>query len=131
MPATIVLLSTLAATEPQVEACGPKGGQGWLCSTVYRLSHSTGAAEVADALARPIRILFVIALAWISVRIARRAVMRPRLGEWPCLVATARRAESSRACAFCVGLLLRPLPPGFSPPPLCLLTVAQARASAW
>lgn len=76
MPATIALLSTLAATDPQVDVCGPKGGQGWLCATVYRLSHSTGAAEVADALARPIRIVFVVALAWIGARIARRAVMR-------------------------------------------------------
>ena len=76
MPATIAFLSKLAATDPQGKACGPKGGQGWLCATVYRLSHSTGAAEVADALARPIRIVFVIALALISVRLARRAVMR-------------------------------------------------------
>ena len=43
-----------------VDACGPKGEQSWLCSTVYRITGDSHAADVADALAKPIRILVVL-----------------------------------------------------------------------
>src|SRR5690606_40674668 len=48
----------------------------------------------------------------------------------PRLVATARCADSLRSSALAFALLVRPDPPARSPPPDCLLTVAQARASA-
>lgn len=64
------------ATDPQILACGPRGSQTWLCSTVHRLTNSQDAAEVADALARPIRIVLVLVLAWIAARLARRLVSR-------------------------------------------------------
>jgi moderate conductance mechanosensitive channel len=59
-----------------VQACGPKGQQSWLCSTTYHITGSTGAAEVADALAKPIRIVVIFVVAWIAVRIARVLVNR-------------------------------------------------------
>jgi len=54
-----------------VNACGPKGEQSWLCSTVYRITGDSHAADVADALAKPIRIIVILLLAWIAVRITR------------------------------------------------------------
>ncbi len=62
----------VSATDPGlVAACGPKGQQSWLCSSVYRITGDSGAAETADMLARPIRILAIIVVAWILVRITR------------------------------------------------------------
>jgi small conductance mechanosensitive channel len=61
-----------AASDPGlVQACGPKGDQSWLCSTVYRITGDSHAADVADALAKPIHIVVVLIGAWILVRIAR------------------------------------------------------------
>jgi small conductance mechanosensitive channel len=61
-----------AASDPGlVDACGPKGEQSWLCSTVYRITGDSHAADVADALSKPIRILVVLLSAWILVRITR------------------------------------------------------------
>jgi moderate conductance mechanosensitive channel len=54
-----------------VNACGPKGEQSWLCSTVYRITGDSHAADVADTLAKPIRILVILLVAWIAVRITR------------------------------------------------------------
>ena len=55
-----------------VDACGPKGDQSWLCSTVYRITgDATPAADVADTLAKPIRIVVILFGAWILVRITR------------------------------------------------------------
>jgi len=61
-----------AASDPGlVDACGPKGQQSWLCSTVYRVTGDTHAADVADTLSKPIRIVVVLLTAWILVRITR------------------------------------------------------------
>jgi small conductance mechanosensitive channel len=66
----LVLAAT--ATDPGlVEACGPKGEQSWLCSTVYRVTGDSSAADVADALSKPIRIVVVLLGAWILVRLTR------------------------------------------------------------
>jgi small conductance mechanosensitive channel len=74
MSASLVLA---AASDPGlVQACGPKGEQSWLCSTVYRITGDTHAADVADALSKPIRILVVLLGAWILVRITRVLVRR-------------------------------------------------------
>jgi hypothetical protein len=46
-----LLLAAAGANDPAlVAACGPKGQQSWLCSTTFRVTGSSGAAEVADAL---------------------------------------------------------------------------------
>ncbi len=67
----------VSVSDPQlVSACGPKGQQSWLCSTVYRVTGDSHAAEVADALAKPIRILVILLVTWIAVRIARRFIAR-------------------------------------------------------
>ena len=61
-----------AAADPGlVQACGPKGDQSWLCSSVYRITGDSDAADVADALSKPIRIVVVLLAAWILVRITR------------------------------------------------------------
>src|SRR3954453_16711340 len=61
-----------SVTDPElVNACGPKGQQSWLCSTVYRITGDAHTADVADALAKPIRIVVVLLLAWVAVRITR------------------------------------------------------------
>ncbi len=75
MTPTLVLAA--GANDPGlVQACGPKGEQSWLCSVTYRVTGSTSAAEVADALAKPIRILVILLVAWIAVRVARVLVNR-------------------------------------------------------
>jgi small conductance mechanosensitive channel len=59
-----------------VAACGPKGEQSWLCSTVYRVTGDSGAAEVADVLAKPIRVIAILLVAWILVRVSRVFIRR-------------------------------------------------------
>jgi len=77
MIATSASVVLAAASDPGlVQACGPKGEQSWLCSTVYRITGDTHAADVADALSKPIRILVVLLGAWILVRITRVLVRR-------------------------------------------------------
>src|SRR3954447_10626594 len=66
------LLVLAAASDPAlIDACGPKGEQSWLCSTVYRVTGDSTAADVADALSKPIRVVVVLLSAWILVRITR------------------------------------------------------------
>jgi moderate conductance mechanosensitive channel len=64
------------AVESQAAACGPKGTQTWLCSTVFRLTDSKGAAEVADALAKPVRVVLIVLIAWLVVWVVRRTIHR-------------------------------------------------------
>lgn len=68
-----------AATTSELEkvaACGPQGKQAWLCSTVYDVTGSQKAAEVADSLHRPFTILVVVLVAYLTVRISRRLIKR-------------------------------------------------------
>jgi small-conductance mechanosensitive channel len=60
--------------DPLTSACGAPQERGWLCTTVYRVTDSKSAAEVADALAQPVRILLVVVIAWIVARVLRRTV---------------------------------------------------------
>jgi len=69
--ATPALVLAAASDPGLVNACGPKGGQSWLCSSVYRITGDMHAADVADALSKPIRIVIVLLSAWILVRITR------------------------------------------------------------
>lgn len=66
----------MAVDPQQIAACGPGASQGWLCRTVYRVSGSQGAAEVADAIARPLRVGLILVAAWIVVHFTRRAVAK-------------------------------------------------------
>jgi small-conductance mechanosensitive channel len=74
----VILGTVLAATSDaeQAAACGTPGDQNWLCLQVFRLTGSTAASEVADALAVPIRIGIVLLVAWVFTRILRRMVQR-------------------------------------------------------
>jgi small-conductance mechanosensitive channel len=57
-------------------ACGASGSRTWLCETVFRITGSDGAADVADAFARPLRIVFIVVLAYLATRLVRRVVHR-------------------------------------------------------
>jgi moderate conductance mechanosensitive channel len=78
------------AADAQSAACGPRGDRAWLCTTTYRITGSQDAAEVADALAKPLRIVLILVLAWIVARILRRSVTR----------AAQRLRDQPRASAF-------------------------------
>src|SRR5262249_40686817 len=71
-----VVLAATADAADLARACGPKGEQAWLCTTTYRLTGSTSAADVADALAKPARIVALLVLAWVVVRVLHRAIRR-------------------------------------------------------
>ena len=61
MTVAIPASSSPRASDPGlVDACGPKGEQSWLCSTVYRITGDAHAADVADALSKPIRIVVML-----------------------------------------------------------------------
>jgi small-conductance mechanosensitive channel len=74
----------LAQNGGKVAACGPTADQSWLCSTVYEITGNKDAAELANTLASPVRIVFIIGLAvvaaWASRRIIRRLGRRVSLG---------------------------------------------------
>jgi moderate conductance mechanosensitive channel len=59
-----------------VQACGPKGDRSWLCSTVYRVTGDQTAADVADALAKPIRIVVILLVAWLAVVVSKALINR-------------------------------------------------------
>jgi len=81
----------------KIAACGPTADQSWLCSTVYEITGSRDAAEAADSLAGPIRIVFIVLLAWFAAWLTRRLIHRlskriatvPEIGP----LAGARRAQ--------------------------------------
>jgi small conductance mechanosensitive channel len=71
------LVLAAGANDPGlVHACGPKAEQSWACSVTYRITGNTRAADVADALSKPLRIVVVLLCAWILVRISRHLVAR-------------------------------------------------------
>lgn len=83
MPAALALLGASSAAPPptteqleRIAACGPAGKQAWICSTVYRLTGSKDAADAADTLAKPVKVLFIVAVAYLVVRVARRVIKR-------------------------------------------------------
>jgi small-conductance mechanosensitive channel len=77
MPAVLAPVLAAGANDPGlVRACGPKGSQSWLCSTVFRISGDSTAADVADAIAKPLRIALIIVIAWLLVRLTRVVVAR-------------------------------------------------------
>ena len=54
-----------------INACGPSGKQAWLCSTVHDITGSARAAQIADDLAKPFRVLVILLVAYLLVRISR------------------------------------------------------------
>jgi small conductance mechanosensitive channel len=90
------LVLAAAADPGLVQACGPRGNQSWLCSSVYRITGDADAADVADALSKPIRIVVVLLAAWILVRITR--VLTRRLVEH--LSGSVEKLASIRGVSF-------------------------------
>ncbi len=76
-----VLISILAAvpasaTAEKITSCGAPGQQSWLCATAYDITGSQRTAEIADDFAKPLRILLIIAIAFIVVRVSRLVIRR-------------------------------------------------------
>ena len=69
--------AVLAVTNAEITAaCGPEGDRKWVCTQVFRLTGSERAADIADALAVPLRVGFVLLVAWIISRLLHKAVQR-------------------------------------------------------
>ncbi len=70
-------LATSAADQAElINACGPPGQQAWLCSTVHDITGSARAAQIADDLAKPFRILVIVLVAYLLVRLSRLVIRR-------------------------------------------------------
>ena len=61
---------------PETQACGPRGERSWLCSTVFRVSDNKRASEIADAFAKPVRIVLILLVAWIVTALVGRLIRR-------------------------------------------------------
>jgi small conductance mechanosensitive channel len=72
IPAALLAVSDAA----QQKACGPPSEANWLCTQTLRVTGSERAAEVADALAVPIRIALILLTAWIVTRLLKRTIER-------------------------------------------------------
>jgi len=77
LPLGPALVLAAGANDPGlVEACGPKAERSWLCSTVYRITGDETAADVADALAKPLRIVLILVIAFLLVLLSRVIINR-------------------------------------------------------
>jgi moderate conductance mechanosensitive channel len=77
VPASAAAGQTQAQQVSEItEACGERGQRGWLCSTVFNVTDSTRAAEIADDLSKPLRIVLILVVTYLLVRIARRLIKR-------------------------------------------------------
>lgn len=73
----MILAVTQAVSNAELaETCGPAGDQSWACTQVYRITGSREAAEVAEALSSPLRIVLVLLAAWVTTRLLHRVVGR-------------------------------------------------------
>jgi small-conductance mechanosensitive channel len=72
----VLLLAASADQAELINACGPDGQRAWLCERVHDLTGSATAARVADDLAKPVRILVIVVVAYLVTRLARFLVRR-------------------------------------------------------
>lgn len=63
-------MSSYLIAQSVADACGVDPGS--VCGLVYDLTGSTEAGRIADLAARPVKVLLILALAWIINRIVRR-----------------------------------------------------------
>ncbi len=71
-------LAALNASDAQElqDACGEEDKRSGLCTVVYDATHSQYAADVADTLSKPSRVLLIIVVAYIANRIVRFFIRR-------------------------------------------------------
>jgi small conductance mechanosensitive channel len=60
----------------EVDACGPEEGRSKLCEVVFRATDSKTAADVADALSKPLRIFLIVVIAYGVNRLIRFVIRR-------------------------------------------------------
>jgi moderate conductance mechanosensitive channel len=60
----------------QTDVCGDPHDQNWLCRQVLRVTGNEDLAEVADAIAVPLRIVLVLLVAWIVTRVFHRVIRK-------------------------------------------------------
>ncbi|HEV3452344.1 MAG TPA: mechanosensitive ion channel family protein [Acidimicrobiia bacterium] len=88
-------------------ACGSPGTRSWLCETVFRITGSNGAADVADAVSRPAGIALVVVLAFVATRVSRRLVRRLadrlKAGTVPGTTTSLRRTQRADTTAAVLG----------------------------
>ena len=75
----LALLSAVSVhfqASPETQACGPRGDRSWLCSTVFRVTDNERASEIADAFAKPVRIVLILLVAWIVTFLVTRLIRR-------------------------------------------------------
>lgn len=60
----------------ELDACGPEPTQSLLCDVVYELTESQTAAEIADAMSKPVRVVLIVIVALVANRILRRIIRR-------------------------------------------------------
>jgi small-conductance mechanosensitive channel len=60
----------------QANVCGDPNHENWLCRQVLRVTGNEDLAEVADAIAVPLRIVLVLLIAWIVTRVFHRVIRR-------------------------------------------------------
>lgn len=74
--ATPILLLASTASE-LTEACGPPGEASYVCRRVFEATGSEFLAKAADfTVTKPLKILVILVVAWLVVRIVRRAIRR-------------------------------------------------------
>ena len=76
LPHLLATALPVQAVDPKIEACGPTPDQSVLCSVVFRITDDENAAEVADRFTTPLRILVVLAVAYLVVRASRLLIAR-------------------------------------------------------
>jgi moderate conductance mechanosensitive channel len=92
----VLVLAASADQAELINVCGPDGQRAWLCERVHDLTGSATAARVADDLAKPVRILVIVVVAYLVTRIAkflvRRVVKRLATDDTTDQIARMRRA---------------------------------------
>jgi moderate conductance mechanosensitive channel len=68
--------SVHSQVSPETQVCGARGQRSWLCSTVFRMTDNDRAAEIADAFAKPVRVVLILLVAWLVTHIVGRIIRR-------------------------------------------------------
>ena len=68
--------SVHSQVSPETDVCGARGQRSWLCSTVFRVSDNDRAAEIADAFAKPVRVVLILLVAWLVTHLVGRIIRR-------------------------------------------------------